>query len=289
MWYEIGWDPEEEFISPGPGWTKEKALGGQEWYHSTNNDSVSEFHWTIGKLHPGCNYFVWVSAFSEKGDAFKQSQKIKIRTYSNPNNVTLLNATPHVLNLTWNPPTDGSIIRHQIYYRVGWESKWNWTEPMETAKLLPPYNFSISELKPKTVYGFKVKAWYGADPKNPYYWPKDQSQFMIETLTDKPGAPGMPIARNIGRDLYEVEWERADDNGGKVEMYSLECRMDVEIISRQGDGKEKMLGLAREKRQSGNEVISQKQVGGKKQDATPVKYARWVQVYNGSGKHWRPV
>src|SRR5271163_2644517 len=97
-------------------------------------------------------------------------------------------------------------------YREGWSSLWNFTELIDFTIPGRLYTFQLSSLKPNTLYGLRIRTWYKGDPKKDFVWPFED-QFNFHTLADKPGKPIRPIARGIGKALYEVSWEKADENG----------------------------------------------------------------------------
>lgn len=75
---------------------------------------------------------------------------------------------------------------------MGWSTEWNYTEIEEFTIPGHPYNITITNLKPKTLYGFRLKTWYVGDPLHSYDWPTE-SQFNVETLADKPSSPGIVL------------------------------------------------------------------------------------------------
>ncbi|CAG7725945.1 unnamed protein product [Allacma fusca] len=299
VWYEIHWNPLQKRISPGPGWTQVKTIAGKEWsvYKFKNNEQRKEFQFDIENLHPGCNYSIWVLAFSEKGDAFSRSDNKTIMTYSNPSNITLVAATPYTLNLLWIPPQQDDIIQHQIYYRPERTIEWNnCTEVIDTSKMVFPYNLTVNNLKPSTVYSFKVQAWFAGDPETPYNWPSDDlGQFSFKTLSDKPSTPGQPIAKGFGKSLYEVSWERSkvEENGPQIELYSLECRTDYDTpvyesshLRDHDDGIK--VRVKREWADTEKVEFAEKLVASSDNNVRiqPV-FTQWNIVYNGTEPRWK--
>jgi len=312
VWYKVYWQPEKKKIVPAPGWTEVEAASDEKWseleFQSKKNRT--EFHLVVKGLQPRCNYSVWVVAFSEKGDAFSSSDNLTVVTYPSPGNITLLKSTPHSLSLQWVSPPESIILRHQISYRIGWSTNgWNHTDEVNLTQPSFGYNYTIGHLKPNSMYGFKIKAWYASDPDNPYEWPPQNGsgvvQFNLETLADKPGLPGQPIARGIGKALYEVSWERAEANGANIEIYSLECRTDsnsplFETIHHhdpghsQGSDNEQathttatsVISSSRTKREwtvNGKPELAEKLVANDKGHSWGVGPSNWVVVYNGTG------
>jgi hypothetical protein len=181
-------------------------------------------------------------------------------------------------------------------YRDGWSSQWNFTEKIDFTVPGRSYRFTIHSLKPKTLYGFRIKSWYRGDPATAYMWPLE-GQFDFETLADKPGKPSQPIARGIGKTKYEVSWDKADENGASIEMYSLEYRM--ESVSQEADhaalaGNNSSVAVnssriaTRQKRglngESKAEEFAEKLIATEKNVARRILQPIWVLAYNGTGK-----
>jgi len=165
-------------------------------------------------------------------------------------------------------------------YRLGWSSEWNSTALTKGTVGGQTYNVTVDGLKPKTMYGFRIKAWYAGDPSEPFYWPLEQ-QLEVETLADKPGPPGLPIVRGIGKSIYEVSWAKSEENGAIVDSYSLECRLksipfnDTEPIKKAHE-------MERRKRDTAE--VAQKFVS----EPPPQRKENlnWFLVYNGTENRW---
>lgn len=164
--------------------------------------------------------------------------------------------------------------RHQIIYREG--STPIWTEGPYISFTVPgrPYTLSLQNLKPKTLYLFRLRSWYIGDPSTPFLYPPGGETWGFETKADKPSAPGKPIARGIGKNLYEVEWTVADENGGKIELYSLETKSTYQTAI--SSGNESGTTISGEKHVVKREIKSGAPIGIKRE---------WVIVYNGTGTY----
>ena len=105
VWYEVKWQTGGSHTSP-----KHKD---QTWAEteSKSNHNHTEYSLDITNLQSSSNYSIWVLAFSEKGDAFSESEVQVVETFPNPNNLTVINSTPHLLSVSWIPPMDTSILR----------------------------------------------------------------------------------------------------------------------------------------------------------------------------------
>lgn len=172
---------------------------------------------TIEKLIPGQLYLIWVRAYSKNSDTFTDSEGIEIETYYQPENITLLQATPYSLEVIWSPPVNLT-LGFDIQY-CGYSRCQEWSSIPQNG-IDRSNRYVIENLSPKTVYRFRVEIFY-VRSKLPYVWPR-HGGFMFETLGDRPSRPGTPIIQQLRRDVYQVIWEKSKDNGSPIEFYLLE-------------------------------------------------------------------
>jgi len=103
VWYAVEWEAVGSNARPNHTWAATDAAANQ------NN---TEFMLNITTLRPGSNYAVWVVAYSEIGDEFSKSEIREIQTFTNPNNMRLILATPHQISISWTPPNASQIIKY---------------------------------------------------------------------------------------------------------------------------------------------------------------------------------
>ena len=123
----------------------------------------------------------------------------------------------------------------------------------------------------------------------PYIWPKE-GQFNMETRADKPGPPGVPIARGIGKALFEVTWDKAEENGAAVDSYSLECLIkfspeaeNITIFTLEEQEQQQH----RHKRASEKLEMAEKFVASESTASVTRRkpnQMHWFEVYNGTAK-----
>ncbi|ODM95791.1 Proto-oncogene tyrosine-protein kinase ROS [Orchesella cincta] len=303
VWYEVHWKTSGARSSP--------KHNGQRWAETEtrSNHNRTEYYLDLKDLLPERNYTIWVVAYSEKGDAFSESERHYLETFVHPNNITLVKASPHNLSIAWVAPNDTSILRHQIMYRDGWSAQWNFTELVDFTIPQRVYKINITNLKPKTLYGFRIQTWYIGDPKATFIWPSE-GQFNFETLADKPGKPGKPIPRGIGNAIYEITWEKAEENGAEIEMYSLECKIEFDtsspadaaeignqslaldllsnVTSNAGNSTTNISRHKRDLEETGKvEAAAEKLISSSDSDLQRNSYIQWDVVYNGTDARWQ--
>lgn len=239
VYYQIHW--QTEGTSTGVRHKSEQPLLN---YEKNVQNFYSDF---VNFLSPNKTYDIWVRAFSQTNHTHTDSKIVKgIRTYPEPDNITLLNNTAYALYLQWKLPTN--VDKYTVQYALLTSNDWkNISEDSITiddnlAKIM------LNNLKPKTQYKFRLVLKY-PNWNGEYAWPRI-FQFTFETLGkmqtfffffaikinfimnliyilflvgDKPTPPGVPKVHRIN-DLYQVKWEPSIDNGSPIEMYWLEAK-----------------------------------------------------------------
>ncbi|XP_063241344.1 proto-oncogene tyrosine-protein kinase ROS isoform X2 [Bacillus rossius redtenbacheri] len=177
----------------------------------------------LHQMLPGLSYLVWVRANSQNSKEFSDSEEVPVVMFPEPNNITLVHATPYGLNISWLPMPDIT-TRYEIkFWEVGFGDWQALSEPPTTLTDDRVF-YSVGDLRPKTQYGFKLFLTYITSQEQ-YAWPSDGG-FIFETLADRPSPPGLPMAQHLSRDVYQVTWEASRRNGADVELYSLEARTE---------------------------------------------------------------
>ncbi|KAF5278624.1 hypothetical protein FQA39_LY00666 [Lamprigera yunnana] len=219
--YEIHWQTAEDTNGI-------RQKGEQVVPALTSNNFKSNFYAYLYKLSPNETYNVWIRAYSQTDDKLQKSNSlemissdsdsIKIRTYPEPDNITLLNNTANELIVQ----TKVYSYAEQYLVQYTYLMSNNWidvsNESIELAN--DTMTIRITNLKPKSQYKFRMIVTY-PNYSEPYEWPGD-FRFRFETLGDKPSSPGIPIIQHIKADVYQVWWEPSKDNGAFIEMYLLE-------------------------------------------------------------------
>ncbi|KAK4881780.1 hypothetical protein RN001_005099 [Aquatica leii] len=192
------------------------------------NNSKNNFYAYLYKLSPNETYNVWIRAYSQSADKSannngmelisSDSNSIKIRTYPEPDNITLLNSSADELTIQ----TKVYAYAEQCILQYTYLMSNNWIDISNDSIDLANGTMTarIPNLKPKTQYKFRTIVIY-PNYSEPYIWPGD-FRFRFETLGDRPSPPGMPIIQHIKADVYQVWWESSKDNGAPIEMYLLE-------------------------------------------------------------------
>lgn len=93
--------------------------------------------------------------------------------------------------------------------------------------------------------------------------------------------------------MYEIAWDRADENGAHVDLYSLECRKESNN-DLEGDELEDYDGQflfdhntndKRSKREVNELGVAEKIVTFDKSSQRKNQFSEWKVIYNGSGKN----
>lgn len=214
-------------------------------------------------LHPNHTYSVWVRAYSSNL-TYSESYVVNIKTFPEPQNITLRNTTPYSLEITWKAPEH--VTRYLIKYKSSSMNNLTWVEIFDSFathdlddELVPSLEtLLIENLTPKTQYHFVMFLYY-EKRADAYVWPIDR-RFIYETLGDVPSAPGKPTVKHLSGDAYQVIWEPSRDNGAIIEEYVLE-------------------GLQRRK-----EIVTGE--GETKVDDQEYEDGEWENYYNGTNTYW---
>ncbi|XP_042904175.1 proto-oncogene tyrosine-protein kinase ROS isoform X2 [Parasteatoda tepidariorum] len=227
---EVTWEPplfpNGYPISYGVQWkvfnsTKDSLLSIQPLCGLESN---SDLRATIETSEAGKDHYISVRAYSSNCKMFNDSEEVVATTFQMPNNLTLLNATSTTLNILWISPDDDSISYHTLELT----QKGIWIAHSNAASTEPSaFNiFAIENLSPKTKYVFRLMLIY-KDSEEPFVWPQNfVSEFS--TIGDVPSVPGIPLVKPIGKEVYQVTWDEALNNGYLDITYELEMKSDNE-------------------------------------------------------------
>lgn len=172
---------------------------------------------------PNQPYSISVKA-STSTTTFNQSEPVHIRTFAEPENIVLHQATPYSIQVSWK--AHDNISKYVLEYQemnaasntlVVYDSELSVLSNTGYAKDI----YTIENLEPKTRYRFSILLYF-SKRDTPYTWPPD-SRFVYETLGDRPSAPGQPKINNVREKVYKVVWEPAKENGATILEYSLEA------------------------------------------------------------------
>ncbi|XP_062538059.1 proto-oncogene tyrosine-protein kinase ROS isoform X4 [Armigeres subalbatus] len=270
VWYEIHWQTEN--IHDGVKNKQQQMIG--DYDEQLGNLSIS-----LNRLQPNHAYTIWVQAYSTE-TMFTVSDKTKIVTFPEPDDIHLVYNSSTELSISWVPHQH--ISRYKIQYSaIGSKS---WVTIFENgANETAPENdeLKVTGLQPKTQYRFIVLLFY-PNRRDPYVWPPD-ARFVYETDADHPSAPGRPLVTQLRQDVYKVSWEPAKDNGAVILEYALEVlvrssrltnRVERSVEQFDDGGSEEM----------NNTIPLHMDVIPT--DSQEYMTERWVQVYNGTDNYW---
>lgn len=165
----------------------------------------------ITKLLPNQPYSISVKAYTSP-NTLNQSEWVQIQTFSEPDNITVIDVTSQTLHIHWKPHRN--ITKYVIEYQ-------DINAPNKLAvEGAASDNFLIKNLEPKTRYRFSMLLYF-AKREEAYAWPQD-GRFIFETNGDRPSAPGKPKIQHVRDAVYKVVWEPAKENGAAITEYSLE-------------------------------------------------------------------
>lgn len=239
-------------------WFQENARNkwhSMSYLYSSEEKSLS-YRMLLKDMAPGVEYHILVRAYSRGGDMHSDSETRSVSTYELPNNLTLARSTSREIDLTWTAPGSHVILSHRVEYLKPSTSEWRYftseaTEPNRT------YIYPLRKLLPKTDYSLRMVLTYRSSLNDTFPWPRS-GHFAFQTLGDSPDRTKSPSVVNLGRDLYQVEWEEVPRNGGEVLVYELQVKTVSEVIEQRDDGSTQSV------RQESD----------------------WITAYNSTNNHW---
>ncbi|XP_013070385.2 proto-oncogene tyrosine-protein kinase ROS-like isoform X4 [Biomphalaria glabrata] len=191
-----------------------------------NRTDESYIQTFVNDLTPGTVYIIKVFSCMGNRAQCTSSETVTVKTFLTPYDVFFSNATSYSIVMSWRSPPDNSILRHQIIYAEVTSEPLKWFESgiLSVTDNNTQYEELITQLQPNTLYSFKIKASYNYRPFDDahYIWPSDDSKFTYRTLVFLPNEVSTPDIRKLKSGLFEVKWEKPNDNGAPITNYELE-------------------------------------------------------------------
>lgn len=131
----------------------------------------------VQKLMPNETYSIWVRAYSETNETFNDSKNVQVRTFPEPDNITLVSKTPYSMLLQWK--IEPHIQNCSVQYSEITSEEWQNASVNYLSNNSNVLSIQISDSKPKTQYKFRFVLKYSAHVEN-YIWPKD-TRFVFES------------------------------------------------------------------------------------------------------------
>ncbi|XP_075227577.1 receptor protein-tyrosine kinase sevenless [Lycorma delicatula] len=256
VWYEVLW--RTETVVEGV-----RRKGEQPVLNNPSENNLNSVD--LLKLIPGQDYLIWVRAYSESSEIYLDSDSVSVTTYPLPNNITLVQAFPYSLNISWNSSLGAKYVECVMqYYDV---SAAEWLSVPVTNSTNDGINYYfVEKLSPKTRYMFRLNILYSSEA-DIFLWPPD-NRFTFRTLGDRPAAPGIPVLHHLRGDVYQVAWEPSKENGGIIELYCLE--------GRQGNGNEQQPQFEKQEYNNLTTIATMSTTASQE----------WSIYYNGTENYW---
>lgn len=213
LWYQVHWQTENVGVKN----RKEQIVPSTS---ATYDNEIAYITRNLTNLLPNQLYSVWVRACTSN-ETFSESRVVKMQTFPEPDNITVLTVTATTIEFEWHPTKNitrfiiqfTSVINKNISIAFDSESR---------DEQSPQFRYTIENLQPKSLYKFSILIYYPRG-ESPYVWPPD-GRFIYETLADCPTAPGKPVVKHLSGEVYQVVWDPSKDNGASIEEYSLEAK-----------------------------------------------------------------
>ncbi|XP_035828604.1 proto-oncogene tyrosine-protein kinase ROS [Aplysia californica] len=188
----------------------------------------------LSGLEPDHLYTIKIQTCTANRSMCSSTGPIQTRTFMTPSAISFVDTTPHSIEISWRSPADNGILVHFVNYaevkpgELEWQQKENIPE---TTLNFTEYEELIDDLKPNTLYAFRIKANYRNQPyqSSLFIWPgPDRQMFTHRTLVFHPDQPLAPTVAQLKNGAYEVRWEEPEDNGAPINYYILEYK-NIEI------------------------------------------------------------
>ncbi|XP_072759729.1 LOW QUALITY PROTEIN: proto-oncogene tyrosine-protein kinase ROS-like [Anoplolepis gracilipes] len=140
------------------------------------------------QLLPAYEYLIYVRVYPVNFSNFYNDSSIKtIRTYLEPNNITLSGVSINTMNISWIPSTNLKVFC-ALKYKNDSTENWQTTNNIKM-NYKKKVTFYIKNLQPETSYQFRLMLRYLEYEEN-FTWPSD-GRFTFSTLGDISSTPGM--------------------------------------------------------------------------------------------------
>ena len=177
----------------------------------TQTTSSAEQQVVLSGLVPGTAYCFKVRAETSIGCS-PDSDVYKTRLPpSAPGKPCASNVTKNSARLNWDKPRHGAetVQTYKIFCRSSDRDDWMiWSSVQKEIA-------DISELVPKTVYTFKVRAESAAGPS-----PDSEISYAVKTVFLL-NQPGKPIAAKLTHDSVTLKWEKLQQGSSSVDHYTV--------------------------------------------------------------------
>lgn len=219
----VRWEPPAtlngDFVYYEVHWQTEGAISGER--HKGEQTVTNPLHAAVlttklQTVSPNETYSIWIRAYSQTNETSSDSKHVVVVTFPQPGPIRLMENSATELRVQWN--ISRFVDKFTIQYTLLTSTLWMDINETEVNGNLA--EITLRQLKPKTIYKFRLSLKYPLDVEN-YIWPKD-SRFVFETLGDRPSPPGIPRIQHVKNDVYKVWWEPSKDNGAPIIMYNLE-------------------------------------------------------------------
>ncbi|XP_077293792.1 receptor protein-tyrosine kinase sevenless [Arctopsyche grandis] len=218
IWYEVHWKTEGTLPS-------ERFKAYDKLFPKDNTSQSNIFQAHLMKLIPSQDYRIWIQAHSNNTNEHTNSEEVSIKTYPEPNNITLISNSPYEMRVSWMPYKRKHIIhKYSLEFSDRESSHFKEVEDKAVKILNGSIEYIVRNLKPKTLYKYRLKIMY-ANNSHPYYWP--DTTFAFETPGDHPSAPGKPIVQHLTNQVYQLHWTASEPHGSPILIYSLYGRVDI--------------------------------------------------------------
>ncbi|XP_041873234.1 proto-oncogene tyrosine-protein kinase ROS [Corvus kubaryi] len=172
--------------------------------------------WSVSGLHPGTNNLFKVLAFHPDENWFSESVPVIAKTFETP--PAPINIIPRntSFQLEWRAPLHVNETSFWFELRK-WPTKSDWFSPANTlctGNLV--YTCNLTGTLPWTNYFVRVTVVYVTGVKS------TSSSTSFKTTAGVPSKPGAPKKAEDSKN--SLQWEKADDNGSKLNYYVLESR-----------------------------------------------------------------
>lgn len=237
-----------------------KRPKGEQVIKHIDKPRNKKFSAHLDQLLPGQEYLIFVRAYpAEFNEAYSESPGNVVKTYSDPNNLTLSGVSVNSLNVSWVLPENVSV--GYILEYTAWAGIEKWQMVNISTVVKNQVHFYVPNLLPKSLYKFRLLLRYPT--LHTYLWPRDDGftfntlgwyihnkslslksihiiNYYFQITGDVPSAPGKPIVTKLRNAVFQLNWEPARAHGSQITLYTLEGRVvedqaDAESLKNKSD------------------------------------------------------